>query len=68
MVGAVIGAYKSLAANKCIEICKLRNQYMGKLWQRNYYEHIIRDKQSYQRIVNYIINNPMTWENDKLYH
>lgn len=38
-----------------------------KLWQRNYYEHIIRDGQSYQRISEYIINNPAKWQDDKFY-
>jgi len=37
-----------------------------KLWQRNYYEHIIRDEQSYNAICKYIMNNPANWisEND----
>jgi len=38
-----------------------------KIWQRNYYEHIIRDEQSYQRISEYIINNPKNWKEDKFY-
>ena len=33
-------------------------------WQRNYYEHIIRNDQSLNRIRDYIINNPMQWEED----
>jgi len=66
-VGNIIGAYKSLVANQCLEICKLRNEYMGKLWQRNYWENIIRNEQSYQYIANYIINNPAKWDNDKFY-
>lgn len=37
------------------------------VWQRNYYEHIIRDEQSYQRISNYIIANPQNWIQDKFY-
>lgn len=37
------------------------------VWQRNYYEHIIRNEQSYQTISNYIINNPAKWEEDKFY-
>ncbi len=37
------------------------------VWQRNYYEHIIRNEQSYQVISEYIINNPAQWEEDKLY-
>ena len=38
-----------------------------KLWQRNYYEHIIRDDTSLQTIAYYIINNPSLWQNDKFY-
>lgn len=35
-----------------------------KIWQRNYYEHIIRDKRAYHNISNYIINNPSKWDKD----
>ena len=41
---------------------------MGKLWQRNYYEHIIRDEKSYQVISSYIINNPDNWKDDKFFN
>jgi REP element-mobilizing transposase RayT len=37
-----------------------------KLWQRNYWEHIVRDENSYFKITNYIINNPMNWKEDIL--
>ncbi len=37
-----------------------------KIWQRNYYEIIIRDDRALQNISNYIINNPANWNNDKL--
>lgn len=37
-----------------------------KIWQRNYYEHIIRNEKSYQRISEYIITNPQKWDIDKL--
>ncbi|MFV0388840.1 MAG: transposase [Pyrinomonadaceae bacterium] len=37
-----------------------------KIWQRNYYEHIIRNEQAFHRKSEYIINNPKKWENDKL--
>jgi hypothetical protein len=66
-VGNIIGAYKSLVTNGCLNIYKLNNKTMGKLWQRNYYEHIIRNEKSYQTIANYIINNPSNWENDKFF-
>ncbi len=34
-------------------------------WQSRYYDHIIRDDDEYQRIKNYIINNPKNWNEDK---
>jgi putative transposase len=61
----IIGAYKSLVSNGCLDIYKSHNKFMGKLWQRNYYEHIIRDEKSYFNISNYIIKNPENWGNDK---
>ena len=67
-VGNIVGAYKSLVSNKCLEIYKSHNVYMGKLWQRDYYEHIVRNDRSFQRIVNYIENNPVNWKKDKFYH
>lgn len=66
-IGDIVGAYKSLVANDCLKIFK-QNQpgkIMGKLWQRNYWENIIRDEPAYQRISAYIINNPKNWKDDK---
>ncbi len=40
---------------------------MGKLWQRDYYDHIIRDERAYINISHYIINNPSKWYDDKFY-
>ena len=40
---------------------------MGKLWQRNYHEHIIREEQAYQKISDYIINNPANWKEDQFF-
>ena len=66
-VSDMVGAYKSLVANECLKIFKLKNETMGKLWQRDYYEHIIRNEQAYQNISNYIINNPSKWHDDKFF-
>jgi REP element-mobilizing transposase RayT len=46
--GFKIGVTKWFRQNTDIEM----------MWQRNYYEHIIRDKQSYQRIATYIEKDP----------
>ena len=45
-------------------ILRTKNQ---SIWQRNYYEHIIRDENDYARIVDYIENNPNSWEDDVMY-
>ena len=37
----------------------------GKFWQRNYYEHIIRDEQAYENISNYIRTNPERWQSNR---
>ncbi len=67
-VGNIVGAYKSLVVNGCLKFFKSKNEIIGKLWQRNYYEHIIRNELSYQMISNYIINNPAKWDGDKFNH
>lgn len=66
-ISDIIGAYKSIVSNACLQLFKSHNKTMGKLWQRNYYEHIIRDARAYQNISNYIINNPSKWNEDKLH-
>ena len=38
--------------------------FPGRLWQRNYYEHVIRDEEELDRIRQYIIDNPGRWEDD----
>jgi len=56
-LSAIIRAYKSAVSRK-----------MGySPWQRNYYEHIIRNEQSYNEIAEYIKCNPKRWLTDKLY-
>lgn len=41
--------------------------FPGRLWQRNYYEHVIRNDTDMQRIQEYIATNPMRWEQDQLH-
>lgn len=37
---------------------------MGKVWQRSYHDHIIRNESDYFRIFEYIDNNPLQWDLD----
>jgi putative transposase len=64
-ISDIVGAYKSLVFKSCLDIYKSNDELMGKLWQRNYYEHIIRNENAYHNISNYIINNPAKWSEDK---
>ena len=68
-VGNIIGAYKSIVANECLALWKSKrpNETMGKLWQRNFFEHIIRDETSLNNIREYIIHNPENWKSDSDY-
>jgi len=38
--------------------------FYKRLWQRNYYEHIIRDDESLKQLQQYILNNPLQWRED----
>jgi putative transposase len=69
MIGQIVGAYKSCTATGCLKIAQSKQPeiVLGRLWQRNFWECIIRDLESYDRISNYIINNPIKWEYDKFY-
>ena len=66
-LGNIMGAYKSIVANECLKIYKAKGERMGKLWQRNYYEIIIRNHPAYLRISKYIVNNPPQWDSDKFH-
>lgn len=41
--------------------------YGRKIWQRNYYEHVIRNEKEYYLIREYIEYNPLNWKIDKYY-
>ena len=64
----MIGAFKSITTVEYIRGVKNNNwrQFDKKLWQRNYWEHIIRNENEYTNIAEYIINNPQKWYMDKL--
>ena len=64
----VVQWFKTMTTNEYIRGVKTLGweRFNGKLWQRNYYEHIIRNDESCERIATYIINNPANWKNDSL--
>ena len=60
--------FKTMSTNEYIRNVKANNwsRFKGKLWQRNYWEHIIRNEKSYFTIADYIINNPKNWDIDSI--
>ena len=61
-VGAIVGQFKSTVTKRMNEIHNIPGR---PVWQRNYYEHIIRDEGELNRIREYIINNPARWAEDE---
>ncbi len=58
----VIRAFKSISA---IQVNRVLSRHGQPFWQRNYYEHIIRDEHELNRIREYVQNNPLNWETDE---
>jgi REP element-mobilizing transposase RayT len=64
-VGAIVQNYKSVTTRK---INRIHTSAGSSIWQRNYYEHIIRDEKSHWQIAEYILSNPLKWKDDQLYN
>ncbi len=76
-IGAIIRGFKGATTKRIKEIIRSTGELQfaptaptidlnKSIWQRNYWEHIIRDETAYHNISNYIVNNPEKWELDKL--
>ena len=65
-VGEIVGTFKSLCIHDWLTHIKEKKiDVAGKLWQRNYYEHVIRNEDELNKIREYIQNNPLKWDLDK---
>ena len=66
-LGNVIGAFKSISTNEYARGVQEDGwpPFHHRLWQRNYYEHIVRDQQALDRITQYIETNPLRWHLDR---
>ena len=63
---AVMQWFKTMTTNEYIRGVKLSGwtPFPGKLWQRNYYDHVVRDDIDLDNIRRYIKGNPILWEQD----
>ena len=61
-LSAIMQNFQSVTTRK---INQIRKTPGSKLWQRNFFEHIIRDEKELNQGREYVINNPLEWELDK---
>lgn len=61
-VSELMGAYKMTVSKKIHESGDAAFE-----WQRSFHDHIIRNQESYEKILNYIINNPNSWDQVKFF-
>ena len=60
-IPVIIRSYKSI----CAKMINIENKNVRFKWQGRYYDHIVRNKFSFDRIRKYIIENPIKWKNDR---
>ena len=65
----VVQRFKSLTTKRYIDGVKYDNwsPFPAKLWQRNYWERIIRNEIEFNNIRQYIKDNPIKWQDDNYY-
>jgi putative transposase len=61
-LGRLIGAFKTVSTRR---INGVRSTPGAKVWQRNYYEHVVRNRLQLRRVRRYIASNPSRWELDR---
>lgn len=60
-ISSIVGSYKSAVTKHCN---RLGFEFA---WQPRFYDHIVRNADDFDRIQNYIVNNPINWADDKFY-
>ena len=63
-ISTIIGSFKSV----CTKYIRRDYSDSNFKWQERFHDHIIRDDNSFERISNYIINNPKKWMDDKFHN
>jgi len=61
-LGAFVAGFKSVVTKR---INEFHDSSGASVWQRNYYEHIVRNENELARIREYVVNNPAKWEFDR---
>ena len=66
-LGDIVNWFKTMTTNQYIHGVKQNDwpPFSGRLWQRNYYEHIIHNEDELNRFRCYIADNPANWQTDE---
>lgn len=66
-VGDIVGAFKSLTTNEYIRRVKMGEfpRFEKAMWQRNYWDRVIRNEREMRNVREYIAGNPKEWERDE---
>jgi putative transposase len=66
-LGDIMDWFKTMTTNEYIRSVKTCGwpSFQGRFWQRNYYEHVIRNEEELEKIREYIVFNPMKWPTDR---
>jgi len=65
VAGSIPTIVRSYKSSVTLRVNRLREHPNHPVWQRNYYEHVIRDKGDWERIATYVQNNPFLWDKDQ---
>jgi len=63
-ISSFVAIFKSKTTKKIREMIGNSEQ---KVWQNNYHDHIVRNQESFDKIYNYIENNPLMWKKDTFF-
>ena len=68
-VADIVRWFKTMTTNAYIKQVKQHNlePFDERLWQRSYWDRVVRNAQEYEMIQNYIFDNPRRWHEDKFY-
>jgi REP element-mobilizing transposase RayT len=61
-LSAIVQNFKSVSTRK---MNAARSTLGAPVWQRNYYEHVVRDEEELAAIREYILGNPARWDEDE---
>ncbi|MBP3319875.1 MAG: hypothetical protein J6K94_07705 [Ruminiclostridium sp.] len=68
-ISAIVQTFKRISTIEYIRLVKAGKvpRFEKRIWQRFFYDHIIRDESDYLRISTYIQENPAKWRSDRYY-